>query len=238
MSFSVIVPSKSATNVKACIEAIRKHEPDLPGEKIIVVDDGIDWYDVGPQSCDYRILQGVKPFVFSRACNMGIKAAGEDDVILMNDDALLTTTFGFTLMAKSAAAHPEVGLIGAACNNVGNPNQFQRNFEGMRHEPRMVCFVCVYIPRSTIETVGLLDERYVDYGMDDDDYCFEVRKAGLKIGIHGGCYVSHDKLESSFRGAPNTASDFRPNMALFIDKWGHDNWGVPAEQARRKWGVK
>ena len=84
----------------------------------------------------------------------------------------------------------------------------------------MVCFVCVYIPRTTIERVGLLDERYVDYGSEDDDYCLSVRKAGLKIGIHDGCYVEHGKLPSTFRSGRN--ADIRPNKARLRDKWGDD----------------
>ena len=34
-------------------------------------------------------LEGVKPFIFARNCNLGIRAAGSDDVVLLNDDALL-----------------------------------------------------------------------------------------------------------------------------------------------------
>ena len=91
----------------------------------------------------------------------------------------------------------------------------------------MVCFVCFLIPRRTIERVGLLYERFVGYGMDDDDYSLRVRHAGLRIAVHDDCFVDHVQLESSYRGAAGAGGDFRPNLELFKRKWGHDNWGRP-----------
>lgn len=230
MSFSIIIPSKMASNLVPCVRAIRE-----AGEtaRIIVVDDGVDRREtVNAPFGNTFIYVGVKPFVFARNINIGIRAAGDDDVILLNDDALLKTPGGFTHLMSAANGCPEYGVIAAACNTVGNPNQFRHKGEGLRDEPRMVCFVCVYIPRSTIDAVGLLDERFLGYGMDDDDYCLRVRNAGLKIGVFDGCYVDHASLKSSFRGEAGAGGDFTGNMRLFIEKWGVDNWGNPRERSR------
>ena len=214
--FSVIIPSKTDRNLRACVSAVR-----AAGEtsRIIVVDD----FD-GPvglprnyEPVDWQ--KGIKPFVFSRNVNIGIQAANGDDVILLNDDALLKTPHGFTAMERIAAAHPEYGVIASVCHNVGNRRQWPQKV-GLREEPRMVCFVCVYIPRRTIETVGLLDERFVGYGCDDDDYCLRVTRAGLKIGIFDGCYVDHASLNSAFRGRALSAGNYRANLKIFTEKWG------------------
>lgn len=187
---------------------------DFEGPKRFLMphDEPIDWQE------------GIKPFIFARNINLGIQAAGDDDVIILNDDALVQTPGGFTLLQRAAEENPEYGIIAATCNNVGNQNQWPKGV-GLRDEPRMVCFVCVLIPRRTIDAVGLLDERFVDYGLDDDDYSLRVRKAGLKIGIHDGCYVDHGSLTSSYRGAAGAGGDFFPNLKRFIEKWGVDNWG-------------
>jgi GT2 family glycosyltransferase len=172
--------------------------------------------------------RGAKPFIFARNVNIGIKACPDaDGYVILNDDAILQTPGGFSLLAQAAKDNPEYGIIAATTNNVGNPNQQPRGV-GLREELRMVCFVAVYIPRTTIEKVGLLDERFVGYGMDDDDYSLRVRNAGLKIGIHDGCYVDHGSLKSTYRGDPTAPADFRPNLELFKQKWGHDNFGVKA----------
>lgn len=183
-------------------------------------------------------VRGAKPFVFAKAINMGIRAAGEDSVICLNDDALLKTPGGFSAMWKAAQEHPEFGIISPAMNNVGNTWQWQHPFDPanpLRFEPRTLCFVCVLIPRRTIDLVGLMDERYVGYGMDDDDACLTVRRAGLKLGIFDGAFVDHHSLTSSFRAPSPTNSspgDFRPNMRLFIEKWGVDNWGKGRDESK------
>lgn len=227
MSLSVIIPSKTASNVVPCIEAVRGHEP---GISVHVIDDGLDLsfcprHDWQPPVLGHR---GEKPFIFARNINLGIAKSGADDVILLNDDALLQTPGGFTAMQRVAQEHPEYGIIASTCNNVGNRNQWPSGGTGLREDARMVCFVCVLIPRRTIDLVGLLDESFVHYGCEDDDYCLRVRQAGLKIGIFDGCYVDHGSLQSSFRGAAGAGGDFRPNLEIFKRKWGMDNWGNPA----------
>jgi GT2 family glycosyltransferase len=222
MSFSVVILSKNAANLEVCWNAILHRDA---ASKVIVVDDGLSNRDIEGWGEPVRIIDGEKPFIFARNANIGIHAAGDDNVIILNDDALLQTPSGFSALERVSQEHPEFGVIAATCNSVGNPNQFPQNV-GLREDPRMVCFVCVYIPRSTINAVGLLDERFTGYGMDDDDYCLRVRKAGLKIGIYDGCFVDHLLLKSEFRG--HGCGDFRPNLELFKQKWGVDNWGNPA----------
>ncbi len=244
MAFSILIPSKNIANLRPCIDAIS-----AAGEtaRIIVIDDGLAerWDEPG-----LEYVWGRPGFVYARNINIGIAACGPswsmnkkpcqlhevhvqtpgDDVILLNDDALLKTPMGFTRMVEEAHKYTELGIVSAACNNVGNTNQHPKGI-GMRADDRMVCFVAVLIKRTTIDAVGLLDERYVKYGLDDDDYCFRVRHAGLKIGIFDHCIVDHSELTSSFRGGPADAGDFKPNLRLFIEKWGYDNRGLPKEQS-------
>lgn len=222
MAFSVIIPSRNIRNLRPCIEAIRE-----AGEtcRIIAVDDRLichwDW-----PSLEY--IEGISPFCYARNINLGIVAAGNDDVILLNDDALLKTPMGFTRMVEEAHKYPELGLVSAACNNVGNVNQHPRDI-GMRTDDRMACFVAVLIKRTTIDLIGGLDESFVNYGLDDDAYCLETRLAGLKIGIYDHCFVDHSELTSTFRGMPESSGDFRPNLKIFIEKYGYDNRGLPKE---------
>lgn len=228
-NLTVVIPSKTPVNFQLCAEAVRKMEP---GVRVILVDDGIHTNPGNGCECCSRIgnvmnIAGMKPFVFSRNCNLGIIAAGDDDVVLLNDDALLETPGGFSLLQRAAYEYPEYGIVAAACDNVGNMNQWPRHGSNvLRDDPRMVCFTSVLIPRRTIEQIGLLDERFVDYGMDDDDYCLRVRQAGLKIGIHDGCVISHSKLTSTYRR--HGGGDFRANLERFKEKWGVDNHGRTA----------
>ncbi len=209
---TVVIPSRNGENVRACISAVRAMDPDI---RIIVVDDGL----FAPDIVDAQVVQGEKPFIFSRNVNIGIQAAGRDDVIVLNDDALLKSAGGFSLLKQAVATHPEFGIIGAVSDAVGNRGQWPQRI-GLREDPRMVCFVAVFIPRSTLDAVGGLDERFTAYGFEDDDYCYRVRRAGLKIGVHDDCFVDHTSLRSTFRGDPLTSAQLEGGRAIFERKWG------------------
>jgi GT2 family glycosyltransferase len=213
---TVVILSRNIENLEQCVAAVRLHQP---GIRIVVVDDGLDADRLEALRVDS--IAGVKPFVFARNANIGIRRAS-DDVVLLNDDALLQTHFGFEIMALAVNQDSEIGIVGATCNNVGNRAQWPQG-RGLRIEPRMICFVCAYIPLATQRKVGLLDERFVYYGFDDDDYCLRVRRAGLKIGIHDGCYVDHGSLTSSYRGGPGAPGSLAGNDAIFREKWGAGN---------------
>lgn len=233
---TVIIPSRNGANLWRCVEAVRLHEPDV---RIIVVDDGVDW-EVYSTLQHYAFvlgkeerIPGVKPFVFARNVNIGIRAAGDSDVVLLNDDALLESPGGFQLLQNAAANWSDrVGIIGATTNVTGQPLQYRRTVgAGLRIVPH-VAFVCVLIPFRTRNalslysngrgmTDGLLDERYcLDYGCDDADYCEQVTRAGLKVAVHDGCYVDHGRLTSTYRGDPRAAKSFAQNYRLLMEKWG------------------
>jgi GT2 family glycosyltransferase len=177
-----------------------------------------------PQNFKHRAVLGVQPFIFARNANIGIACAGRDDVVLLNDDALLGDHFGLDALEVAAKDHPEYGVIAASTNSSGNPLMLRRRELCLvRESPyRALAFVCVYIPRSTLDLVGPLDERFTAYGWEDTDYCRRVKQAGLKLGISDMCFVDHLSLPSAFRGPNGAAGDIEPGRRIYIDKWGDD----------------
>jgi hypothetical protein len=225
----VVIPTKTLSNVAACIKAARD-----AGEssRVIVIDDFdsavkrgkfFDKFVYANRSASdaLYLVPGLRPFIFSRNCNIGIRASDEgDDLILCNDDALLQTPGGFTAMQRVARENPAFGIISATTNLAGNPDQQPQGI-GLRDAgSKSVAFVCVLIPRRTLDTVGLLDERFTAYGWEDNDYCRRVRDAGLKVGIFDGCYVDHGSLTSTFRGAPGAAGNISAGAEIYRAKWG------------------
>jgi GT2 family glycosyltransferase len=230
---SIVIPSRNVKNLAPCLDAIAENDPLL---RTFVVDDGVDWNEWvcrGLVNEDLarmhvRLVKGAKPFVFAKNVNRGIEAIDNfDDVLLLNDDALLQTGVGFTAMHLLARSRPEYGIISAATNLAGNPAQMRRQGDGLRevgrlpgHSAPVVAFVCVLITRTAIERCGLLDERFTAYGWEDNDYCRRVYLAGLKIGVFDGCYVDHAKLHSTFRGDAYAAGDINAGKNIYFEKWG------------------
>jgi GT2 family glycosyltransferase len=89
----------------------------------------------------------------------------------------------------------------------------------------MVAFVCVFIRRTLIECIGLLDERFIGYGCDDSDYCRRALMAGWRVGVWDGCSVDHSHQEkSSYRSQEGWERIYEDNRRLYAMKWQHPLW--------------
>ncbi len=222
MNFSVVIPSGNAGNLIACVRSLLAAEPELSSQEIIVVDDGAR---AGAEASlpELHWITGITPFIFSRNSNLGIMTAGRD-VFLMNDDANLVTPRGFSLLAQEVLRRPEVGVCSAGIRGVvGNPRQLVSARPGFRYESSAIAFVCIFVPWRTYAALGPLDEQFVGYGFEDNDYCARVFQAGLRIGICDRCVVEHAKHPSVFRTRANFPALFEQNRQLYRSKWGRDS---------------
>ena len=120
-------------------------------------------------------------------------------------------------------------MIAASVDLCGTQNQVHDIRPGLRQENVMLAFVCVYIPRTVINEIGLLDERFGinaggpgarGYGLEDDDFCWRVRQAGMKLGVQNDVLVNHTTLPSTFRSDKEHPANVFLHEALFETKWG------------------
>jgi GT2 family glycosyltransferase len=172
-------------------------------------------------------VEGKQPFCFARNVNLGIVQASPDDVILMNDDALLIQGSLTKLMEE---ANRIGGIVSASVRGaVNNPAQqeitypypnFPRENSVKELQLGYLAFVCVAIPRSVINHsgMGLLDERFTTYGGEDVDYCHSARVNGIPLAVYHGCVVDHGNLlPSTFRRF--SVPDIEPGLKILRDKW-------------------
>ena len=233
MAYTILIPSRNIDNLLACIKAVRAAGE--TGRVIVLWDDGFELPMMQRrrelEALDVMILHCDTPFGFARNCNIGIRAAAPDGVVLLNDDALLDWACGFFVL-QCFDFLGKWGVAGATTNVTGHRQQMRLGVFGQAcgmREVQRIAFVCVYIPRLTLDTVGLLDERFCGpgvYGGEDVDYCLRVQQAGLKVGVSDLCFVDHAKLKSTFRGAHPTngaPGDIRESNRIGREKWG-DKW--------------
>jgi hypothetical protein len=193
--FKVVILSARASNLIPCAQALFVNEPDLSPDRVIVVDDGA-------------------------------RSEAESQLpavcwVLLNDDALLTTPRGFTLLSEQVRSRSGLCICSAGIRGrVGNPSQLVSDRSEFRSE-NWVSFTCVYIPRLVYEKIGPLDERFTGYGYEDNDYCARCAREGLEMAVWDGCAVNHSgALPSTFQARPDYASQVRHNRLLFEEKWG------------------
>lgn len=141
----------------------------------------------------------------TKAINKGIKES-KGDVYITQDDVIHFKLYGVDWLAEMANAGKKetTGVIcGLAAGGVSGPDYL----EGLR----WVGTWNLYLPRHTIKKVGLFDEKM---GPGDDiDYCYRIKKAGLRLVILP-FWVQHHRLTEHF----GDDKDLQDKMAQYFRK--------------------
>lgn len=232
LSYSIVILSRNIDNLTKCVAALR-WAGDMA--RVIVVWDEIcshedaDAVSNALQGCHPLVFPielhaGSKPFCFARNANIGIRAATTDDVLLLNDDALLETESGFANMAEQ---WPSFGVLSARVRGPANPIHDVLGIRTISDDisrvssSTFVPFVAVLIRRWLIDRIGLLDERFTPGSYEDNDYCRRAHESNSLVGVYNGTVVNHETLPHTFRpeGKPQLY-DLNANRARFNEKWG------------------
>lgn len=218
--WSVVIPSDSEDKLAACAASILKAHPDMDPARIVVVTGTLSPKSVRKEIEGLNYVWDPSPFVFGRRVNMGIAAAGKQDVVIMGDDAELVTAGGFDIMEAEA---PLRVLACAVRGRVGP--WWQKEGQNSPVVP-FVSFTCVYIPRMVYKMVGAIEERFPGYGYEDTDYCLRAQLCGLTCGVCGNVVIEHGiRLESEFKLAYGSEIVAMENGAReeFERKWAGED---------------
>ena len=224
MTWSVVVPSGNAENLRLCIMSILDGHPQIERDAIVVVADGVSRSECGHAVDGVTWIEGLRPFVFARNVNAGISARPSGHIVVLGDDGIVLTPTGFDRLEEQLRLSPKLGMVSAGIvGSVGNDRQQFRPGMEFVPEPDMLCFVCVMLRRELIDCVGLMDEAFVGYGCDDVDYSWRARDAGWELGTSERCLVRHDRtLPSEFRRNKSREAFERSaaaNRELLRTKW-------------------
>lgn len=229
MKYKIIIASCRPDNLAVSVPLLRAHDSTLretPSE-IVVISDSEDAH-AAALSFGCTVFRGQKPFIISRNLNIGLRLALENDAsaFCINDDVGLETDEGLVRLASDTITQG-VGLSSAAFTPGSRAHPQQIKLKELDHlrvvtPPLRLNFSCTFIPAYTLSKIGFLDEQFVGYGYDDDDYCIRVREHGLDLAVHHGCLVSHPVKGTTctFDKTPDFEARSHLNAELFRKKWG------------------
>ena len=196
-----------------CIESILKYT-DLNKNELIIVDnfstdETRDWLKKIQKesvSKNIKIVLNEENLGYASGNNVGIRLAKGQNVVLLNNDTLVSD--GWLEQIVAPLANSKVGLVGPITNRIGSmqqvtiPGLTEANYErlsssytikhrGDYFNVKKLCFFCVAINRKLIDTIGLLDSNFGRGNFEDDDYCLSTLRAGYEILIAEGVFVYH-----------------------------------------------
>jgi len=222
---TVIIPVYNApTEVKNCIESALIHTP--PDVSIIVINDGSTDPKISALLASYmesriKIVDNEQNIGYTRTVNLGIKLAGDNDVILLNSDTVVTPNWTQAMRA-SAYMEPRIGTVTAMSDNAGAfsfPKQGIHNPkpEHFTHEEYATYLVdrtfscsfvevptgsgfCFYIRRNLLNDIGDFDHELFPRGYgEENDFCLRANASGWKNVVTPWAFIYHVRT-ASFKG--------------------------------------
>ena len=203
----VIVTHNALAYTQRCLHSIRARTA-VPYELILVDNGSTDGTPAYLQSIpSATVLTNSTNLGFPAAANQGLRASRGDQVVLLNNDVLVTSGW-LRRMLGALVQDPRIGLVGPYTNCTAGPQRLGVSYTDpedaddfawqwgaahagqVRDVPGVMGF-CLLLRREVIERVGYLDEAFGIGLCEDVDYCRRAAASGFRSAIAEEAYVHH-----------------------------------------------
>lgn len=233
----VILTYNKLDYTQACIESIRKYTKKGIYQLIVVdnlsTDGTREWL---AEQTDILTIFNNENVGFPKGCNQGIEVATGDDILLLNNDVLVTENW-LELMKDCLYSSEKIGAVGPVTNSAYGDQEipfsystldemwsFSNNYNlttmpDWEQKLKLIGF-CMLIKREVIDQVGLLDEMFSPGMCEDSDYSFRIIKAGYQLFLCRNVFIHHFG-STSFGDMPEKRQQlWNHNREKFEEKWG------------------
>lgn len=249
---SIVIPNKDHTDdLRRCVTSICEKST-YDNYEIIIVEnnsetDEIFEYYKSIERENIRIIKYEGEFNYSKICNLGVKnASGEYILLLNNDTQVITVNWMEELLMY--AQRDDVGAVGAklyyenktiqhagvviglGAHRTAGHTHYGQPRENLGYMGRLcyaqdvsaVTGACLLVKRSLYENVGGLDESFA-VSLNDVDLCLKLRHLGLLNVFTPFAELYH--FESISRGLDDKgekAKRYDEESERFREKWKSD----------------
>jgi GT2 family glycosyltransferase len=238
-----VVPVYNAPElVAACLDAVLAHTSGRA--RLIVIDDASTDAAIAPLLARYdgrprvSVLRNPTNRGFTATANRGIACAGNADVVLLNADTAVGPNW-LNGLRRAAYAGDDIATATAVSDNAGAFSVPE--LEHANALPAAWAFddcaralwqgaglaypelptgngFCLYIRRSVIDAVGVLDETAFAQGYgEENDFCQRASRQGLRHVIAGNVLVRHARSQSF--GEERRLALGNAGMAVLRERW-------------------
>lgn len=219
---AVVVPIYNAfDDLEVCLQRLRLHTR-APAH-LILIDDCSSDPRVGELLSrasswpNTIVLRNARNLGFTRTVNRGLKAARRRDVVILNSDARVTPGW-LDGLRQAASSDDRIGTVTAMSDRAGVfsaprtdgdndlppgmsevdfATAFRRRGQGLYPSVATGHGFCMYIRRSMLDEIGLLDEAAFPRGYgEENDLCMRGLRAGWRNIVDDRTYVFHDRSKS------------------------------------------
>lgn len=244
----VIITHNQLEYTRQCVESIRRFT-DEPYEFVFVdnhsTDGTVEYLRSVPNS---KLIINDENRGFPVAANQGIRASLGRQILLLNNDTVVTTGW-LRRMLRALHSDPKVGLVGPSSNLVSGPQQVRVTYgddlvgldgfawmcgktnDGRMEETDRLVGFCFLIRREVVDRIGLMDERFGIGCFEDDDYTRRSMEVGFRAVIARDAFVHHYGGRTFVATGVDFAGLITRNQQLYRRKWNEQEESAqPASQ--------
>lgn len=235
----IILTYNKLEYTKSCIESIRQYTIPASYELIVVdnhsTDGTVEWLKKQEDICS---IYNATNSGFPKGCNQGIANAKGINILLLNNDVIVTYNWLNNLL-KTLYSSDDIGAVGPVTNNCPNSqsipipyhsitemhsfaSQYNSQQEHSEERLKLIGF-CLLIKKEVVDKIGLLDEIFSPGNYEDDDYSARIREAGYRILLCRDTFIHHFG-GASFKEQPEEYTQLlERNRKKFEVKWGYNS---------------
>jgi N-acetylglucosaminyl-diphospho-decaprenol L-rhamnosyltransferase len=244
MTVSIIIVSFNArADLERCLESLHASPPAATHE-IVVVDNGSTDASVvaARRWAGVRVIGNGENVGFARATNIGIRASGGVNLLLLNSDTIVpagaidallaeldrdstVAAVGPRLVDGNGRAELSFGRMIGPLNELLQQRRARGDVDRLTRErryPDWVSGACLLVRRLDADAVGLLDERFFMY-TEDVDFCAAIRARGRRVLFTPDVEVVHVRGRSAAAAPGATQQAYRRSQLAFYEKH-HPVW--------------
>ncbi|MEZ5065808.1 MAG: glycosyltransferase [bacterium] len=239
----VILTRNQLPHTQRCLESIERHTAE-PHE-IVVVDNGstdgtgkwlAEWAASRPH---VLLIENLGNRGFGEGCNAGIAAAHGREIVLLNNDTVVTSGW-LTGLLDVLDDHPDCGIVGPMTNYASGPQvlahpgygdldeldafalERSAEFAGQSHAARRLPAFCWLVRRTLIDAIGGFDPVFGLGNFEDDDFCLRAAQAGFSARYALDVFVHHVGSRTFAGEKIDYREAMERNFEVFKAKWEMD----------------
>lgn len=247
---SIIIANKDhAQDLKRCVDSVFEKST-YENYEIILVENGssekavLDYYRELEENPKVKIVRFEGSFNYSAVNNLGVKHAGGEYILLLNNDTQVITVNWMEELLMYAQ-RPDVGAVGAklyygdktiqhagvvlalGAHRTAGHSHYKQHRDNLGYMGRLcyaqnvsaVTGACLLVKKSLYDQMGGLDESFA-ISLSDVDLCLKLRKAGYLNVFTPFAELYH--FESLSRGLDDKgekAQRYERESEQFRERW-------------------
>ncbi|MCK5943446.1 MAG: glycosyltransferase [Planctomycetes bacterium] len=245
MRCSVVIPCHNGVALtRSCIESLLA-QTERPHE-ILIVDNGSsdETGALGEQfGAPVRVLEQRANLGFAGGVNAGLRAATGELLLVLNNDTQAATNL-IRELRRVLDLSPAIGAVAPVSNHVKgdahllvggfgrDPAQRAELADELQRSAALVqdadtlAGLCLMMRRSTLDRVGLFDERFGHGNYEDDDLSLRLRLHGYRLAIARRAFLHHEGHATFQALGLDLKQQIDKRLAQFRAKWQHHPAGL------------